>query len=87
MVWKATKASGKSPFPASGHSITARDKQVYVFAGNTNKTTHANLFILNTGRHIPPPPSLSLESNMSISSRDHLRALFESKCDVGVQVV
>ncbi|ELR14583.1 kelch repeatcontaining protein [Acanthamoeba castellanii str. Neff] len=49
MVWKATKASGKSPFPASGHSITARDKQVYVFAGNTNKTTHANLFILNTG--------------------------------------
>ncbi len=56
MVWKATKASGKSPFPASGHSITARDKQVYVFAGNTNKTTHANLFILNTGLHIPPPP-------------------------------
>lgn len=85
MVWKATKASGKSPFPASGHSITARDKQVYVFAGNTNKTTHANLFILNTGMHITPP--LTLWNRTCPFRIDHLRALFESKCDDGVKVV
>jgi len=66
MVWKATKASGKSPLPASGHSITVRENKVYVFAGNTAKVTHSKLFILNTGQpnyrhshifvHQPPPP-------------------------------
>ncbi len=54
MAWKATKASGKAPFPLVGHSATARDKQIYIFGGAQDKNTHNNnVFLLNTGK--PPP--------------------------------